>query len=111
MRIRCRCCRTFLLLLFLWKVFAALQFFIQDSPNNMAKMTEVILSEQCSVDSQDSSGSNKIQSNAAEEETKTVDGEVEQLTDESIEEKKDHVSDLAQTMEVQENITTNADSK
>ena len=77
----------------------------------MAKMTEVILSEQCSVDSQDSSGSNKIQSNAAEEETKTVDGKVEQLTEESIEEKKDHVSDLAQTMEVQENITTNADSK
>ena len=73
-------------------------------------MTEVILPEQSSVESQDSSSS-KLSSKAAEEETKIVEGEVEQLKKESIEEKKDHVSDLAQTMEVQENITTNADSK
>ena len=77
----------------------------------MAKMTEVILPEQSSVESQDSSSSSKLSSKAAEEETKIVDGEVEQLKKESIEEKKDHVSNLAQTMEVQENITTNADSK
>ena len=66
----------------------------------MAKMTEVILPESSSVDSQ-SSNKDKDESKAVKEE-----GSLE-----STEEKKDHVSDLAQTMEVQEKITTNADSE
>ena len=66
----------------------------------MAKMTEVILPESSSVDSQSS--------NKDQDESKAV---IEEGSLETTEEKKDHVSDLAQTMEVQENITTNADSK
>lgn len=66
----------------------------------MAKMTEVILPESSSVDSQSS--------NKDQDESKAV---IEEGSLESTEEKKDHVSDLAQTMEVQEKITTNADSE
>ena len=67
----------------------------------MAKMTEVILPESSSVDSQSSNKDKEDESKAVKEE-----GSLE-----STEEKKDHVSDLAQTMEVQEKITTNADSE
>ena len=66
----------------------------------MAKMTEVILPESSSVNSQSS--------NKDQDESKAV---IEEGSLESTEEKKDHVSDLAQTMEVQEKITTNADSE
>ena len=72
----------------------------------MAKMTEII------PESSVSSTSNENLLHKEKSEDKDEDPEVVEEPRESVEEKKDHVSDLAmQTMEVQEKITTNADSK
>ena len=73
----------------------------------MAKMTDVILPE----NSVSSTGGDSLLQPSEKTEDPPQDPEAVEES-QSLEEKKDHVSDLAmQTMEVQENLTTNADSK